>query len=436
MTAAAAPPQPSAVGAWLTRTNRFWFALYAMAAAFSTYACMYAFRKPYTVAVFEEMRYLGMDYKSLLIISQVIGYTASKFLGIKVVSEMTPGRRALTLLGLILASQAALLGFALTPAPWNIGWLLLNGLPLGMVWGLVFSYLEGRTTTDMLGAGLSVSFIVSSGFVKSAGKMVMLTWGVSEFWMPFVTGCLFLVPLLVATWLLNQIPPPTADDEAVRTHREPMDAGSRQAFLRRFGVSIGLLTLVYMLLTAYRDLRDNYAADIWVELGFGDAPGIFTASEVPIALLLLGAMGSLMWIRDNRQALFVNYLIILAGFALVGLLTLGFQAGLVSPLLWMIGVGLGLFMGYVPFNCILFERFIASHRTVANAGFLIYIADSFGYLSSVATLLVKNFLYTDISWYRFFVGSSYLLSVVGVVLTLAVLWHFVRNPPTIHTEAS
>jgi hypothetical protein len=147
-------------------------------------------------------------------------------------------------------------------------------------------------------------------------------------------------------------------------------------------------------------------------------------------------MGSLMWIRDNRQALFVNYLIILAGFALVGLLTLGFQAGLVSPLLWMIGVGLGLFMGYVPFNCILFERFIASHRTVANAGFLIYIADSFGYLSSVATLLVKNFLYTDISWYRFFVGSSYLLSVVGVVLTLAVLWHFVRNPPTIHTEAS
>lgn len=75
--------------------------------------------------------------------------------------------------------------------------MFLNGLPLGMIWGIVFSYLEGRKTTEILGIILCTSFIVSSGVVKSAGMWIMQYWGVSEFWMPVVTGALFLLPLLV-----------------------------------------------------------------------------------------------------------------------------------------------------------------------------------------------------------------------------------------------
>jgi hypothetical protein len=30
---------------------------------------------------------------------------------------------------------------------------------LGMLWGVVFSYVEGRKTTDFIGAALAVSFI-------------------------------------------------------------------------------------------------------------------------------------------------------------------------------------------------------------------------------------------------------------------------------------
>ena len=69
--------------------------------------------------------------------------------------------------------------------------MLLNGLPLGMIWGLVFSYLEGRRQTELLGAGLSVSFIFSSGVVKSVGKVLMQDFGVTQMWMPFLTGLIF-----------------------------------------------------------------------------------------------------------------------------------------------------------------------------------------------------------------------------------------------------
>ena len=418
------------IATWLSARRGFWLPLFATTTAFGTYTCMYAFRRPFTVGTFEGLTVLGVDYKAVAIIAQVLGYALSKFAGIKVVAEMTAGRRAVAILTLIGVAEVALLGFAIVPAPWNVLFLLLNGLPLGMIWGLVFAHLEGRQTTEMMGAGLSVTFIVSSGLVKSVGQLVMLEWNLSEFWMPVVTGALFAAPLVLFVWLLDQVPPPSAADEALRSRREPMDGHARLRFFRRFAFSIVLLAAMYLLLTVYRDLRDNFAADIWQALGYGNTPLIFTVSEIPIALVVLGVMGSLMWIRNNRTALMVNLYIILAGALLMGAATAGFQAGLVGPLPWMILVGLGLFMGYVPFNCILFERFIAYVGTAANVGFLMYVVDAFGYLSSVGVLVAKSFFSPEISWYDFFVQSSYVVSISGAVLASIAVFHFSRLAAT------
>jgi hypothetical protein len=58
--------------------------------------------------------------------------------------------RAPALAGLIGFAWVALLGFALLRAPWNIACLFLNELPLGMVWGVIFGYLEGRRGTELM----------------------------------------------------------------------------------------------------------------------------------------------------------------------------------------------------------------------------------------------------------------------------------------------
>src|SRR5690606_8218012 len=100
----------------------------------------------------------------------------------------------------------ALFCFAIIPAPYNIIFLFINGLPLGVIYGLVFSYLEGRRSTELLGAVLASSFIFASGFAQSAGKFVMEHWQVSEWWMPFTTGFLFFPILIGSTYLLNKTP--------------------------------------------------------------------------------------------------------------------------------------------------------------------------------------------------------------------------------------
>ncbi len=109
---------------------------------------MYLFRKPFTAAKFEDLSFWGIGFKSILVISQVLGYTISKFIGIRLVSEAPPQKRIYLIIGLVLFSECALLGFGSTPAPWNLVFLFLNGIPLGVVFGLVLSFLEGRKQTD------------------------------------------------------------------------------------------------------------------------------------------------------------------------------------------------------------------------------------------------------------------------------------------------
>ena len=133
-----------------------------------------------------------------------------------------------------------------------------------------------------------------------------------------------------------------------------------------------------------------------------------------------------MFIKDNRKALLAVHCIMLLGTALVGISTMLFQAGMIGSVLWMILIGLGLYAAYVPYGCILFDRLIAMVGALATAGFLIYVADAFGYLGSVVLMLYKDFGGPDLSWLAFFTTASYVTSVVCTVLYLISTVYFYR----------
>ncbi|MEH6449352.1 MAG: DUF5690 family protein, partial [Oleispira sp.] len=60
----------------------------------------------------------------------------------------------------------------------------------------------------------------------------------------------------------------------------------------------------------------------------------------------------------------------------------------------------------------------------ANAGFLIYLADSAGYTGSVGLLLVKHFYAPDISWLNFFIEAIYATAFVGGSLVVSSWLYF------------
>ncbi|NUO00247.1 MAG: hypothetical protein HUU01_06480 [Saprospiraceae bacterium] len=393
--------------------------------AFTTYGCIYAFRKPFTAASFAGMEILGVQYKIALIIAQVAGYALSKFIGIGAISSLGSSRRAIAVLGMITMAGASLLGLALSPPSWGLFWMFLNGLPLGMGWGLIFSYLEGRRVTEALAAILCVNFILSSGFVKTVGKWIMLEWGVSEFWMPFTVALLFLPALFLGLWMLEHLPPPSEKDIEQRSQREPMTRKSRKMLFRQFAPGLAILILIYLILTMLRDIRDNFSVEIWTELGYGAQPAMLTIAEIPVAILALLFVAMLALIKNNARALWINHAIVVGGALLMLLSTLMFKTGHLSPVVWMIISGVGVFLPYILFNGVIFDRLLAAFRETGNVGFLIYLADSFGYLASVLILLWRNFGKPEVSWVQFF-ASLCLYGAVLILLAGGLSWNYFR----------
>jgi len=410
----------------LARAHPALFSLYAGLAAFAAYFSMYAFRKPFTAATFADVPgWEGIvDFKIAIVIAQVAGYAVSKFIGVKIVSEMAATRRGVAIVGLIALSWIALVLFAVLPTDCKVAALFLNGLPLGMIWGLVFGYVEGRRTSEVVAAVLCASFIVSSGMVKSVGLWLMTVMHVGEFWMPATTGLLFFPLLVVAVIGLAQLPPPTVEEQDERMARPPMPAAARRAFLRDYGPGVVFLVIAYVLFTAIRDFRDNFAAEIWTDLGYAGVSGVFTASEVPIAAVTLVILASLVFIRNNVRALMVVHAIVLAGAALIGVSTLAFQYGWLSPLHWMILSGLGMYLGYTPFNAMLFDRLVAATRRAGTAGFLIYVADASGYAGSVVLTLLRNLPGVTLDWLHFFIWLVYAGAIICLVMATASALYF------------
>lgn len=230
--------------------------------------------------------------------------------------------------------------------------------------------------------------------------------------------------MLLCVYLLNQVPAPTALDIKLRSKRLPMNREERRLFLRRFFGGICLLVLFYGALTVFRELRDSFAADIWSELRVSGA-FVFTQTEIPIAFFVLLLMSLIVFIRNNRLALNIIYVITVLGGLLMIFSTLLYVFGYISSIFWMILSGLGLYMGYIPFTYLV-ERLIASLKVVSTTVFLIYLADSFGYLGTTVVFLVKNFSNWDISWTSMVVRTSIIVGVISV-LTIVLIYRYFRK---------
>jgi hypothetical protein len=401
--------------------------LFAATAAFSTYLCFYPFRRAYTAATFEELYFWGVHFKILIITAQVLGFAVSKGIGVKIVSEMKPENRAKGLLLFTGLSWICMLFFGTTPAPYNLIFVFLGSLPLGLFYGVILGFLEGRKNTDLLVAALTASFIIGSGFAKSIGKWVMESLNISEFMMPFVADSVMYVPLAVSVWFLAQVPKPSEADKIDRIERLPMNKADRVAFRKEFGIGLVLFIISYVLLTAYREFRDNFMPEILQELGYGGQTALFTKTEIPIAMVVLLLMASMRWIKNHTKAFAVIQSLLLIGSLIIGLATLLFQLGLINPILWLISVGFGAYVAYSMCNSIYFERMLAAFKYSGTVGFMITLADYYAYFGSLLVLFYKNYFQNKTTNVDFFIYGSYALAISYFFMVLISMFYFRRK---------
>ena len=361
-----------------------------MVAAFVAYFCVYGFRKPFTAGTYDSDAVWGLGFKELIVLTQVVGYTLSKFVGVRVVAEVPPRRRIVALLGVVALAEAGLVAFGLLPRPWAALRLFVNGLALGITFGLIFGFLEGRRSTEALAAGLCTSFIIADGAMKTVGAW-LLDRGVSEMWMPAAAGALFAVPLAAAVTVLAETPPPCPEDLAARSIREAIDRGERRALFRRHATGLSLIVVVYLVATILRSVRADFAPQLWTELGVDVPPRLYTLTEFWVALGVIVVNGLAVLVRGNRRAFLASLGVCMGGVVLLAATLVGWRFAVISPVTFMVLVGLALYRPYVAIHTTVFERFFAVTRERGNVGYLLYVADALGYLGYVAVLCLRLF---------------------------------------------
>jgi hypothetical protein len=411
-----------------------WLPIWSVVAAFGAYFCMYAFRKPFTAAGFADQSFGSVGFKTILVTSQVFGYMTAKFIGIKVISEIQPHRRPIGILAMILGAELSLILFAVTSAPGSALMLFFNGLNLGMVFGLVLGFLEGRKQTEALTAGLCASFILADGMTKSAGSY-LLQAGVSETAMPALTGLAFLPPTLLFVWMLSKIPAPNHDDREARSERTQMTREDRVRFVRKYAGGLVPLMFCYLFVTILRSIRADFAPELWKDLGTTGQPAVFTRSELLVTLGVMLSSGLSIYIRDNRRAFFLSLFNSIVGLAIILAAVFAWLAQAVTGFTLMVLVGFGLYLPYVSVHTTVFERFLAMTRDKGNIGFLMYLADSFGYLGYVAVMLTRNYFGAPDDFLDFYLSTCIVLGIASIACLVISMSAFRKIRPATTEEA-
>lgn len=227
--------------------------------------------------------------------------------------------------------------------------------------------------------------------------------------------------------MLAQIPPPQSQDIEERSQRMPLIASERKSLFLKYAGGLSMLIIIYVVLTVIRDFRDNYAVELMNENGYAGNPEVFAQSEIIIGLVVLVGIAFLVKVKSHIKGLKVVLLLCGSGLILVAISTLLLEQKLINPFVWMVAQGIGIYIGYVPFQIVLFERFLAAFKEPGNVGFLMYISDSTGYLGSVILSLLIQSSMVKINWTQSFVNLSYVGGLFGLIMVFFAFNFFQRK---------
>lgn len=388
--------------------------LWAGGAALLSYSLVYALRKPYTAASFEGLTLFGTDYKVAVTTIQILGYVIAKFFGIKLISELKRENRFRFFVTSAIMAEVALIGFGVLSAPYNAAAMFFNGLSLGCMWGVIFSFIEGRKVTDMLASLLGVSMVFSSGIAKSFGLFAMNELNIDQFWMPAVIGGVALPLLVLMGYLLKRLPSPTQEDIELRNERVVLDSEGRKRLFLSFAPILTLLFIGNFMLLVLRDIKEDFLVLI-LDMS-NQSSWLFAQVDTIVTLAILALFSAFVFFRSNIKTLMCLMGIVILSCITMAYVSFNYKALDLQPVVWLFIESLCLYIAYLTFQTIFFDRFIACFRIKGNVGFFIAIIDFIGYMGTVTLLSTKEFLNFDMEWFDMFNHMAFFVGAVCTVL--------------------
>src|SRR5690606_4235201 len=156
-------------------------------------------------------------------------------------------------------------------------------------------------------------------------------------------------------------------------------------------------------------------------------PFLLIFSEVPVALTVLIIIASMIFIRNNKLAFYINLLVTLFSGIFLLIITVLLIMDHFDPVYWMILAGFTMYLPYIIFHTVYFERWIGYFKIKSNIAFLMYISDAVSYLGSTCIILFRNINNANTSWVDFFKISGLVTAIMIILLSFLTYFYFNKH---------
>ena len=134
-----------------------------------------------------------------------------------------------------------------------------------------------------------------------------------------------------------------------------------------------------------------------------------------ITLVILGVFSLFVFFRSNIRALMCLMGMVTASCATMAYISFNYASLNLDPVTWLYAQSLCLYLAYLTFQTLFFDRFIACFHIKGNVGFFIAVIDFIGYLGTVSLLSTKELLNFDMEWFALY---NHLACGVGAACTI------------------
>jgi hypothetical protein len=263
------------------------------------------------------------------------------------------------------------------------------------------------------------------------GRICIEYWKVPEIYTPVIAGLLYVPLLLLAVWMLTKIPAPAPEEIASRGVRIPLNGKERIALFMKFFTGLVAITVLNLLLTILRDLKDNYGVEILRTVKPSFKPAIFTQMETSAAVIVLILLLFLTGFKNHFKSIIAHHIAIGCGLLIILLSSLFLRLHILDPVFNLVFYTIGLYVCYNTLQCLFLDRFMAAFKVKGNIGFFFYFMDSIGYLGSCFIIVNKEIFSPKLNWLNYFLRVSFVLGCIGLISIIVSWIYFSRKHKSI-----
>ena len=150
----------------------------------------------------------------------------------------------------------------------------------------------------------------------------------------------------------------------------------------------------------------------------GYSSWLFARIDAVVTVVILMIFGCMAYVMNNLNVLIVLLVITVTGMIGMTVVSFGYERLQLGTVAWLLAQSFCLYLAYLTFQTIFFDRFIACFRIRGNVGFFIALNDFLGYTGTVLVLLGKELFNPETDWACFY---NRMAGYVGVICCIAFI---------------